>query len=111
MATEFMERVTHVIIDELGIDPLRDRSWQAIRDITDYSEYVVTQTEENNIPLISHKMYGDMRLWWIIQVYNGIADPFTVKSGTVLRIPAYNSISSTLVDLQIETTSISSVEI
>lgn len=100
MATGYMERITHVVVDELGIDPLRDGSWEAIQSITTYSEYVVTQNEENNIPLVAHNAYGDYRFWWIIQIYNAIPDPFRVKAGTVLRIPELTSVTSELVDLQ-----------
>lgn len=109
MATSYMERITHVVVDELGIDPLRDGSWDAIKNINQYVEHIVDQTEENNLPLIAAKKYNDYRFWWIIQVYNGIPDSFSVKSGQILKLPLMTAVTSALVGLQLKVTSTKTV--
>lgn len=105
MATEFSDRITHSVIDELGIDPLLDSSWDAIQGIKEHTEYVVDQTEEKNVPLISFRFYGTYKYWWVIQMYNGLADSFTLKAGTILKMPSSASIISRLVDIQTKTQS------
>lgn len=111
MTYGYMERAAHIVVDELGIDPLRDKSWEAIQKITAYKEHIVDQSEENNLPLIANREYRDYRLWWIILAYNGIADSFSVKSGQVLKIPNQNSVTSVLVNTQTELTEIKTVSI
>lgn len=91
-------RVTHVVVDNLGMDPLRDRSFEKIQNISSWSHYTVTDAEQFNAPLIAYNMYDNESLWWTILVYNGIPDAFSLKSGTRLRIPDLNAILSALAD-------------
>lgn len=90
------ERINYVVVDELGIDPLLDRSYDAVAQSRVMQEYVVTDADQGNLPLIAYRMYGMTELWWAIVVFNGIADPFSVKSGTRLRIPMMNDLISNL---------------
>lgn len=93
-----LNRLTFVVVDELGMDPLRDKSFEAIRSITEWSPYTVTSTDEFNLPLIADRKYGELELWWAILIYNGIADSFTVTEGTRLKIPEYGPLVSALSD-------------
>lgn len=55
------------------------------------SDTFVTITEEyvNRPDLISFRVYGDRRLWWVIYEFNNIRDPFfDLGLGQILRIPA-----------------------
>ncbi len=96
---DIKERLFHSVVDEMGIDPLRDSSWDAIQTITQYTEHVVTQDEERNTPLIAFEYYGDVKYWWIIQVYNGLPDMFGVKTGTRLKLPNASLVLSALARL------------
>lgn len=89
-------RNTHVVVDELGMDPLRDQSYEKIIKASTQQIYVVTEADQYNLPLIAHKVYGDVKLWWVILVFNAISDAFRVTAGTELRIPNINDIVSEL---------------
>lgn len=55
--------------------------------------HVVTLEEARNLPLISYRWYKNINLWWIIGMYNGIADIWLeVEPGTRLRIPSLTSV-------------------
>jgi hypothetical protein len=96
MATKISNRLSHCVVDEIGLDPLRDGSFEAIIRITDYNLYDVTEAEEGNLPLIAFKVYSDKTLWWAILIYNRLADPFEVKRGLRLKIPSYPKVISAL---------------
>jgi|AntDeeMinimDraft_5_1070356.scaffolds.fasta_scaffold65507_2 hypothetical protein len=96
MANSVSRRVTHAVVDGLGMDPLRDKSYELINTIEDWVHYTVSDSDQFNMPLIAHRTYGNPDLWWVIMVYNGIADVFTVESGMRLRIPRVNSVISRL---------------
>lgn len=90
------KRITHVVVDNLGMDPLRDKSIERIQKIESWSHYTVTDAEQFNAPLIAFNVYDNEELWWAILVYNGMPDTFTLKSGTRLRVPDLNSLLSAL---------------
>jgi nucleoid-associated protein YgaU len=97
-----MQRVSsrrvHAIVDELGMDPLRDDSFVALQSIRDATLYNVSESDEFNLPLISFRTYGDAEMWWVILVYNRMADVFSVCKGTTLRIPNYSKVISLLTE-------------
>ena len=47
---------------------------------------------ENRLDLIALQYYNNPMLWWIIAGANNIIDAFEVPIGTVLRIPALQSV-------------------
>jgi nucleoid-associated protein YgaU len=50
-------------------------------------KYVVIQ-DGDRLDTIANQYYEDSSLWWIIASANNIHDPsFTLKEGTILRIP------------------------
>jgi nucleoid-associated protein YgaU len=54
---------------------------------SDEDIYVVIQGGDR-LDTLAHQYYEDSSLWWIIASANNIHDPsFTVKEGTILRIP------------------------
>jgi len=55
---------------------------------SNYTTYVVKQSEENRLDIISQKFYGTPALFWVICYFNDILDPLSVPSGTVLKIPS-----------------------
>lgn len=54
--------------------------------------YSVEKGYEDRLDLISFKFYNTPLLWWAIAEMNNISNPFDVKAGLVLRIPAMSSI-------------------
>ena len=89
-------RTTHVVVDSLGMDPLRDKSFERIQAIQSWTPYTVTDSEQFNAPLIAYNVYDNEELWWAVLIYNGIPDAFMLKSGTRLRVPDLNSLLSVL---------------
>lgn len=73
---EFTDEVSDIVIPERSDD----------------SYHQVDSSTENRLDLISYKYYNDSELWWIIAYANGITDPFNIKTGTLLRIPSYQSL-------------------
>tara|TARA_B100000700_G_scaffold88627_1_gene99920 strand:- start:34397 stop:34678 length:282 start_codon:yes stop_codon:yes gene_type:complete len=78
------------------MDPLRDSSFEHIRNIADWTYFTVTDAEKFNAPLIAHNMYDSPDMWWVILVYNGIPDAFSLTPGTRLKIPNQNAVISAL---------------
>ena len=57
--------------------------------------HVVTLEEQKNLPLISYRWYKNINLWWIIGMYNGIADIWLeILPGTELKIPSLTSVEN-----------------
>lgn len=96
MPVDISLRRTFTIVDELGVDPLRDKSIDAILSVQRWDYFEVDQSTEFNLPLIADRVYGDGRWWWIILLYNGIPDAFSVTRGTRLKMPAAADITSAL---------------
>lgn len=91
------ERKKYTHIDEYGIDPLKDPSFDAIASIEDWSIYTITDADVGNTPLIAFNHYNDTALWWVIQHFNAITDPHTeLTAGTQIRIPSYATVISEL---------------
>jgi hypothetical protein len=61
-------------------------------DSTEDKYYQVQKTDENRLDIISNNHYSSPIYWWVIAQANKIVDPFDVKEGTILRIPAFNSL-------------------
>lgn len=58
------------------------------------NQYLITDSDSSNLPLISFRNYGNIDLWWVIGVYNGIKNPFTeLTAGTLINIPTITSIN------------------
>lgn len=96
MSGELSKRSTHVVVDELGMDPLRDKSYDIVLAVKSWTYYTVNDSDRYNMPLIADNAYRNPDFWWCICIYNGILDPFTVESGTRLKIPDLNEILSAM---------------
>ncbi len=64
-------------------------SWyQKVVDLSPDDQYIiVSKDEENRLDIIAQKYYNTARYWWVVALANYIIDPFSVPSGTRLRIP------------------------
>lgn len=90
------EASTFIVVDELGIDPLRDPSFDAIMSVRQFSWHTVAPQEQHNGPLLSYNVYDNPEYWRVIMIYNGIIDMFELKSGMRIKIPAHQMIVSAL---------------
>lgn len=93
------EARSFLVIDELGIDPLRDKSYEAIQTVQAFTWYTVKPEEQHNAPLLSYNVYLNPEYWRIILVYNGILDMFALKEGMRIKIPAHQLVVSALNNL------------
>jgi len=51
-------------------------------------------------PYISYKVYGDIRLWWVITLANNIINPTQqLEPGSVLKIPNVDVVSEILTQI------------
>lgn len=96
MAQNINHRRTFMVVDELGVDPLRDRSIDAILSVERWIYFEVDQSTEFNLPLIADRVYSEPDWWWVILIYNGLTDAFQVKRGTRLKMPAAPDVTSAL---------------
>lgn len=85
-----------LVIDELGIDPLRDKAIDAIKETKGFEFYKVLSGEQNNSPLIAYNVFRDEKFWWHIQVYNDIDDMFEIKAGMQIKIPDMSEMTTRL---------------
>lgn len=83
-------------IDELGIDPLRDKAIDAILAVRSFEFYTTRSEEAKNAPLLAYNVYRNEKYWWHILVYNRIDDMFELKGGTQIRIPDMNELTTRL---------------
>jgi len=52
----------------------------------------VQPNEENRLDIIAYKYYNNAEYFWVIAMANSIVDPFVIKRGDILRIPALSSL-------------------
>jgi hypothetical protein len=87
------------VIDELGVDPLRDKSFDAIHKVQSFQWYLIKAEEEHNGPLIAYNVGLNEHYWRLIMMYNDIPDMFSLKAGMRIKIPSFALISSALNDV------------
>ena len=111
MAKYAYQRISYAKVDELGLDPLRDPSFEAIQSVKGFTYYVIKESEEFNVPLIASNVYGNENYWWIIQIYNSIGDAFSLKKGTKIKIPYFGEVMTLLNDTMKNSSTTTIVEI
>lgn len=89
-------RINYVQVDELGMDPLLDKSFDAIMSVESYTVYTVEASKAFNAAAISYAYYGTTDLWYAILYYNKFADNFALVEGSKIRIPNVNELTSAL---------------
>lgn len=84
-------------VDEYGIDPLLDDSYDAIYAVTSSTPYTVKAEEKFSPALISFNVYNGNMMWWRhIMVFNGIDDAWDLVEGLRIRIPNINEMTTLL---------------
>ena len=85
-----------LVIDELGIDPLRDKAIEAIQKVESFSMYEVKAHEQHNAPLLAYNVYRNENYWWHILIYNALDDMWELKAGMRIKIPDMNAMVTRL---------------
>lgn len=85
-----------VSVDEFGIDPLLDPSYEAIEGTTSFRQYTVNASEQFNPALISYNVYRTPKWWRAIMVYNGYTDFWEIVENAKIKIPDVNEMSTRL---------------
>ena len=83
-------------VDEFGVDPLLDESFDAITGTSSYRDYTVNSSEQFNPGLISYNAYRTAKWWRAIMVYNGYTDIWEIVENAKIRIPDINEMSTRL---------------
>lgn len=60
-----------------------------VNKITSLPQFGTTfvQIEENRPDLISYRIYGTVKFWYILMVYNGLVSPFDIVEGQIINYP------------------------
>ena len=54
----------------------------------DTSSYRVNEADLQRPDLISYRIYGTVKYWWLVLSYNGISNPFTeLETGDIIQLP------------------------
>jgi len=85
-----------ISVDEFGIDPLLDDSYDAITGTTSYRDYTVNAMEQFNPGLISYNVYRTPKWWRAVMVYNGYVDIWEITEGAKIRVPDINEMTTRL---------------
>lgn len=85
-----------VSVDEFGIDPLLDDSYDAIAGTTSYRTYTVNATEQFNPALISFNVYRTPKWWKAVMIFNGYTDVWEIIENSKIKIPDINEMTTRL---------------
>lgn len=81
-------RITNLDTNETYLETTNNFNFNGITS----KYHVVEPVEEGRLDMISQIYYDDPSYGWVIAMANNIVDPFTVLTGTILKIPEYNSL-------------------
>lgn len=73
------------MIDQFGMDPLRDKTYDLLTG--DSVPHEVKPTEVANPQRIAKSYYNNHSLFYIILSFNGLVHQCEVRAGMILRIP------------------------
>jgi Base plate wedge protein 53 len=68
-------RLVHEIDGKLMYNPIGNINFIGVDESASLPKYEVKQGD--TWPMISYKLYGTTRLWWVIAQVNSVIDPFT----------------------------------
>lgn len=91
-----VNRINTVVVDELGMDPLRDPYYEAVMSVTTFTYETVTAAYEHKAANLSDLWYGTTALWPAILYYNKLCDNWDLVTGLQIKRPDYNELSSAL---------------
>lgn len=80
-------QILRVISEEDGARYLETYNQTVVPEKDNDIYHIVKVSEEGRLDIISQNYYGTPTYWWAIALANNFIDPFTVNSGTLVRIP------------------------
>jgi hypothetical protein len=91
-----MSKVKTVVVDEYGPDPLALTLLDEICAIDLAFPIEIDATYLSNPQLLAYDTLGDVELYFVILIYNGLCDSFQVSRGQKLNIPDPNQVKEIL---------------
>ncbi len=70
--------------DEDFYDVLDSNFLATLKELKTSGEFLVTK-DEQRIDIISYRIYGTTKYWWILLEFNDIVDQFTIKVGDLIK--------------------------
>ena len=52
------------------------------------------QAEENRADLLAYRIYGSVKFWYILMIYNGIVSPMDIVEGQTINYPRVDDIET-----------------
>lgn len=80
------------VIDDEGDNYVQTYESIKFPPISSDHYYVVESKYKNRLDLVSYKFYGNPLLYWVIAEASNINNPLDIPTGTLLRIPDYQSL-------------------
>jgi len=65
-------------------DTLNSSFLNVLKTLEPRGEFIVTK-DSQRIDIISQRIYGDTKYWWILLEFNGIVDQFSIKLGHIIK--------------------------
>ena len=87
-----MSREFAITVDRYGIDPLKDKIAEIVKNINSYEEHTISQDEVGHSGLLALKYYGDETLGYVILEYNALGHELNMEVGSTIKIPNLNAI-------------------
>lgn len=91
-----MDKSNSVTTDEFGPDPLAQTKLDEICAIQEYFPIVLDVKYLGNPQLLAYDVFGNVELYFVILLYNGITNSFRLERGTTLNIPDPNRVKEIL---------------
>lgn len=82
--------------DEYGIDPLSKDLLDEILAIQEYATVIIDAKYVSNPQLLAYDRYGDVELYYVILMYNGIGNSFKLDRGMKILVPSFERVKEIL---------------
>lgn len=76
-----------VTVDEYGVDPLSKTLLDEICNIREYTSVTVDARYVSNPQLLAYDRLGDVELYFVILLFNGMTNSFRLDRGQQILIP------------------------
>lgn len=102
---------TFVVTDRLGVDPLLDPSYEAVKGVRSYTLHKITTREEFKSKLLAYELLGNERFERYLLMYNDMIDPFELKAGLRIKVPNASELVTALTDVTLANSTVNTVAI
>lgn len=91
-----MDKSNSVSSDEFGPDPLAQTKLDEICAIPNYYPVTIDAKYLGNPQLLAFDAYGNVELYFVILLYNGITNSFRLDRGMTVNVPDPNAVKEIL---------------